>query len=166
MNCGQAIRLLPLWIGRDLADASESEALRAHLAECPNCASRHSEMQKSLEALQSVSTLALSVEAPGRTSLWPRLVMVLGEVPRRRDQFNGWIPAAAMALAASVMVGVSVVRFQRDMGDAGSTVFSEPPLSNRTEDRDLFRSDQRFAPHANRYDLRVPGLVKDRAGNW
>ena len=99
MNCRQANRLLPLWIGRDLADASESEALRGHLAECPDCANRRSKLQESLDALQSVATGMVGGEmhVARRPSIWPRLATMLGEVPRRRDQFNGWIPAAAMA---------------------------------------------------------------------
>ena len=98
MNCQQASRLLPLWVGHDLPDASESEGLRAHLKHCPGCSLLARRLQEGLEALQSISSASLSM-AGERASLWPRLATMLKEVPRRRDQFNGWIPAAAMALA-------------------------------------------------------------------
>jgi hypothetical protein len=148
MNCREVKRLLPLWIGRDLADASEAEALRAHLMECRDCSLQQLRFQESLDALQSISTITLSIEShEGRPSLWPRLAMVLREVPRRRDQFNGWIPATAMALAASLMIAVSVVQIRRDMGE---------PIG---AGRNLFLTDSRFAPGASNGDLRIPGLV-------
>jgi len=168
MNCRQANRLLPLWIGRDLADASESEALRGHLAECPDCAGRRSKLQESLDALQSVSTgmVCGEMHVARRPSLWPRLATMLGEVPRRRDQFNGWIPAAAMALAAGAMFAVSIVQFQREMGDADLSVLSSPSV-DRNDDRDLFNTDKRFAPSSSRRVL-PNGLVKLKqpANNW
>ena len=116
MNCQQAKRLLPLWIGRDLADASEAEALRAHLANCAGCSLRERRLQASLDALQSISTTSLETASRGsRPSLWPRLAMILKDGPRRRDHFNGWIPTAAMALAATLMVAVQVVQIGREM---------------------------------------------------
>ena len=114
MNCRQANGLLPLWIGRDLGDVSESEALRGLLAKCPNCADLRLKLQESVEVLQSMSTIAVVSEVLGnrRPSLWPRLATMLGDVLRHRDQFNGWIPAAAMALAVPQCSLVSIVQFQ------------------------------------------------------
>lgn len=168
MNCRQANRLLPLWIGRDLADASESEDLRGHLENCPVCSSRQLRLQESLEALQSLSAGMLEGNShiARRPSLWPRLALVLGEVPRRRDQFNGWIPAAAMTLAATVMTVVSVLQFQREMGNSAPTAWNLPS-AERLSERDLFRSDERFAPGAPNRDAPVRGLVKQPAtNNW
>jgi hypothetical protein len=148
MDCRQAKRLLPLWIGRDLANTADAEALRGHLIECRDCSLQRLRFQESLDALQSISTIALTVEScDSRPSLWPRLAVALKEIPRRRDQFNGWIPASAMALAASLMVAVSVVQIQREMG--------AQPMG-----RNLFVTDSRFAPGArNDQDLPIPGLV-------
>ena len=115
MNCEQANRLLPLLVGNDLADASDAESVQTHIAACCHCAERHRRFQESLDALQSVSTASLPV---GHSSLWPRLVNVLKEMPRQRDHFNGWVPAVAMALAVTLMVAVSVVQVQREMNQS------------------------------------------------
>jgi len=160
MNCRQANRLLPLWIGRDLADASESEALREHVAKCPDCAARQEMLQQSLDALQLVST---GVQGEGsrsnrRPSLWPGLSMVLGEMPRRRDQFNGWIPATAMAIAAAVMVGVSVLQVQREFGDSQSTAWTMSPEDQTAEQLGVdehpgpSRRHHAYVPHPVRYN--------------
>lgn len=157
MNCRQAKRLLPLWVGRDLADTAEAEALRAHLLECRDCSMEQARFQESLDALQSISTITLTVEShQARPSLWPRLAMVLREVPRRRDQFNGWIPATAMALAASLMIAVSAIQIRREMGDSIQANWNRPNGSGRN----LFLTDARFALGArNDQDLKIPGLV-------
>ena len=153
MNCRQANRLLPLWVGQDLADASEAEALRTHLTVCSDCSVQQRQLQFSLDALQSISTTSLASGSGGeRLSLWPRLAMVLKEVPRRRDQFNGWIVASAMALAAMLMVGVSVVQIRREMGDS---------IPSNSAVRNLFDTDQRFAPgSADDHSLRAPAVVQ------
>ena len=160
MNCQQALRLLPLWIGHDLADALEAEALRGHLTECPGCSLRKRRLQASLDALQSISTTSLESTSGGaRPSLWPRLSMILKDVPRRRDQFNGWIPAAAMALAATLMVAVSVVQIRREMGAPVQTTWSVN--QSHPSARNLFASDQQFAPGAaENFDVQRPGVVQ------
>lgn len=163
MNCPQALRLLPLWIGRDLPDASEAEALRMHLAHCQACSLQQRQLQASLDALQSISTTSLAGESgEPRPSLWPRLAMVLKDAPRHRDRFNGWIPATAMALAAALMVAVSVVQVRREMGNAIHAAWNQrlPTSANRN----LFQTDGQFAPTArNNRDVPVRGLVVNPA---
>ncbi len=160
MNCRQANRLLPLWIGHDLADTSEAEALRLHLSACPDCSLQQRRLQFSLDALQAISTTSLAAGSGGeRLSLWPRLAMMLKEVPRRRDQFNGWIPASAMALAALLMVAVSVVQIRREMGDSIQATWNLDPSSSAG--RNLFETDQRFAPGSGEdQSIRVPVVVQ------
>jgi hypothetical protein len=160
MNCQQANRLLPLWVGHDLADASEAEALQAHLAECADCALQQRRLQASLEVLQSVSTVSLETASGGASpSLWPRLAMLLKDIPRRRDHFNGWIPAAAMALAATLMVAVSVVQIRREMGHPVQTTWSVD--SSHPAARNLFPTGRRIAPDDDgHFDLQRPGMVQ------
>lgn len=160
MHCQQALRLLPLWIGHDLADASDAESLRAHLTGCPGCSLRQRRLQASLDALQSISTTSLETASGGaRPSLWPRLAMILKDVPRRRDQFNGWIPAAAMALAATLMVAVSVVQIRREMGAPVQTTWSTN--QSLPAARNLFATDQQFVPGAaENFDLQRPVVVQ------
>lgn len=150
MNCQQVNRLLPLWVGRDLADASEAEELRTHLTECSDCSLRQRHLQESLDVLQSISTSSL----PGnRPSFWPRLATVLKEPRRRRDQFNGWIPASAMALAATLMIAVSAAQVRREMGDSIRAGLSQGR-------RNLFVTDARFAPGAqDKNEVEIRGLV-------
>lgn len=127
-----------------------------HFAECPQCFQEHQRFQKSLDALQSVSTASLP---SGHTSLWPRLVNVLKEMPRQRDHFNGWIPAAAMALAAALMIAVSVTQVRREMGRS-SPVTWRPGTPSSSENRNLFATDKRFAPgFVDRDEVPVEGLV-------
>ena len=150
MNCEQASRLLPLWVGHDLPDASESESLRAHLKHCSSCSTLASRLQEGLEVLQSISSASLPMTGE-RASLWPRLSTMLKDVPRRRDQFNGWIPAAAMALAASVMIAVSIIQVRPELGASLQTSWDN--------ERDLFKTDARFAPGNRDRELSIPGLV-------
>ena len=69
MNCEQSRRLLPLWIGNDLSDTTEVEALRAHVAACPKCREQQRRLQLSLDALQTISTSAMVSILPSRTAL-------------------------------------------------------------------------------------------------
>lgn len=160
MNCEQASRLLPLWIGRDLSDAGDAESLRVHVAACPKCHAQQRRLQESLDALQSVSTAATEVEprTHSRPSLWPRVAAALPEWPRGRDRFNGWIPATAMALAASLMMAVSISAVQREMGSPTTLAWRFGP-SSPSDGRNLFETDARFAPGVVHDQLTNPLLM-------
>lgn len=156
MNCEQANRLLPLWVGRDLSDAVEAESLRIHVASCPKCHSRQLRLQESLDALQSVSTAATGIETQShsRPSMWPRVAAALPVRQRGKDRFNGWVPAIAMALAASLMVAVSIASVEREMGSQRPLAWRFGPTSP-SDGRNLFETDARFAP----------GVVHDQLSN-
>jgi Flp pilus assembly secretin CpaC len=156
MNCDHARQLLPLWIGSDLPDAVDAESLRIHVAACPNCHAWQRRLQTSLDALQSISTAATDVEPRShvRPSIWPRVAAALSEGPRIRDRFNGWIPALAMALAASLMLSVSIMSVQRELGNQTPLTFRFGPTSP-SDGRNLFETDARFAP----------GVVHDQLSN-
>lgn len=156
MNCEHARRLLPLWVGRDLSDAGDTEWLQVHLAACPDCHALQRRLLESLDVLQSVSTTATGVEpqSDSRPSLWPRVAAALPEWPRGRDRFNGWIPAAAMALAATLMVAVSISSVQRELGGQQPLAWGLWSMSP-SDKRNLFETDVRFAP----------GMVHDKLSN-
>ena len=156
MNCEQARRLLPLWVGRDLSVAVDAESLQVHVAACPTCRVQQRRLQECLEALQSISTAATEVEQQShpRPSLWPRVAAALPAWPRGRDRFNGWIPATAMALAAMLMMAVSISTVQREMGSQRPLTWRFGPTS-LSDGRNLFETDARFAP----------GVVHDQLSN-
>ena len=164
MNCEQSRRLLPLWIGNDLSDANDAEALRVHLGACPQCRAQQRRLQRSLDALQTISTSAMELEARShsRPSLWPQIAAALPEWPRGRDRFNGWIPAAAMGLAALLMVAVSISSVQRELGTTSPLTWRLAP-SSPSDGRNLFETDARFAPGVVHEGLSNPLLLP--AGN-
>lgn len=149
MNCEHARRLLLLWIGRDLADASEVLALQTHLSSCEGCRKYEVSLQRSLDVLQaaSITVVESSSRAMSRPSLWPRVMASLPLVTRGRDRFNGWIPAAGIALAASLMVAVSISSVQRELSGSHSLTWKLGPQSP-SDGRNLFNSDPHFAPGA------------------
>ncbi len=160
MNCEHARRLLPLWVGRDLSDAGDAELLRVHVAACPKCHAQWRRLQSSLDALQSVSTAAMEVEPRSdlRPSLWPRVSAALPECPRGRDRFQGWIPAVAIALAASLMMAVSISSVQRELGSPPTLAWRFGP-SSPSDGRNLFETDARFAPGVVHDQLTNPLLL-------
>ena len=162
MNCEQSRRFLPLWVGNDLSDTTEVEALRVHVAACPKCREQQRRLQLSLDALQTISTSAMEIETRTRPSLWPLVAAALPEWPRGRDRFNGWIPAAAMALAALLMVAVSISSVQRELGTTSPLTWRLAP-SSPSDGRNLFETDARFAPGVVHEGLSNPLLLP--AGN-
>jgi len=158
MNCEHADRLLPLWIGRDLSDAAETQSLQIHVASCLKCQVRQRQLQTALDALQSISTAATTVEVPARSSVWPRVAAAMIERPRVRDRFNGWIPATAMALAASLLVAVSIASVERELGAQRPITwrFGTTSLSN---ERNLFETDAQFAPGVVHEQLTNPLMM-------
>ena len=160
MNCEQANRLLPLWIGRDLSDAVEAELLQIHVAACPKCHVRQRRLQGCLDALQTASTAATDVEphSHSRPSVWPRVAAALPERRRVKDRFNGWVPATAMALAASLMLAVSISSVQRELGTQHTPTWRFGPTSP-SDGRNLFETDARFAPGVVHEQLSNPLLL-------
>lgn len=147
MNCEQSRQLLPLWVGHDLSDATETADLRIHVAVCPSCRAQYRCLQQNLDTLQTISTSAMEFEtrAHTRPSLWPRVAAALPEWRRTRDRFNGWIPAAAIALAATLMVAVSISSVQRELGATRPLTWHFAP-SSPSDGRNLFETDAHFAP--------------------
>src|SRR5262249_40856222 len=98
MDCREVKRLLPLWVGQDLPDATTANEVAKHLDECHECNQRRIGLQASLEILQASSSSTL-VNDVNRNSVWPKLMVRMADWDRvhRRERFNGWIPASVMA---------------------------------------------------------------------
>jgi len=160
MNCERARQLLPLWVGRDLSDAGDVELLRGHVATCPRCHVQQRRLLESLDVLQSASTAAMEFEprSDSRPSLWPRVAASLPDRPHARDRFNGWLPAIAMTLAATLMMAVSISSVQRELGSPPSFAWQFGPTSP-SDGRNLFETDTRFAPGVVHDQLTNPLLM-------
>ena len=140
MDCQRVRQLLPLWIGRDLPDASSAAEVAVHLGNCTECERHRSGLQSSLDVLQASSSVTLS-EQPGRSGLWPKLAVRISqwELTRPRDRFNGWIPASVMAMAVALMVAVSIPSIHQEFFGDGSKDWNSA---------NLFESEPRFSPVA------------------
>ena len=133
MDCRQVKQLLPLWVGQDLPDTATTTDVAKHLEHCHDCQKLRVELQASLEVLQGSSAQTLSIDL-NRRSVWPSLISRISnwEQQHRRERFNGWIPASVMALAAALMIAVSLPSIRDEL-------FSNDAQSASTED--LFASD-------------------------
>ncbi|WP_373651405.1 anti-sigma factor [Schlesneria sp. DSM 10557] len=109
MDCRRAKELLSLWVGQDLPDAASNADVASHLAQCRDCDRHLKSLQASMDVLQACSSQARVPESRS-ASLWPGLVTKISdwEESRRRDRFNGWVPATVMSLAVILMVAVSI----------------------------------------------------------
>lgn len=160
MNCEQASQLLLLWIGRDLPDPIQEESLRIHVAACPACRSRQLRLQASMDALQSVAASAFDVDVKSspQSSLWPRVAAALPDWPRGRNKFNGWVPAGVMLLAASLMVAVSILTVQNELGSPPALTWKFGG-SSPSDGRNLFETDPRFTSGAVHEEFSDPRLL-------
>lgn len=168
MDCRKVKQLLPLWVGQDLPDSASTADVAGHLGQCPTCDEHRRKLQLSLEVLQGSTAETLSNEL-SRRSVWPKLVSRIShwENDRRRERFNGWIPASVMALAVILMVAVSIPSIHEEFSGSGS---------NSTAD--LFQSDSPFSmdagSNANRdpfaqprpQGLGTPVKYSNRPENW
>ncbi|MFN0195783.1 MAG: anti-sigma factor family protein [Planctomycetaceae bacterium] len=115
MNCKQAEQLLALWVGGDLDEASGRE-LEEHLALCSTCRATGRRLKASQQVLVHAGhaeplRLAKSETVPASASadsVWPNVARGLRalEARKRKQRFNGWIPAAAV-LAAALAILIS-----------------------------------------------------------
>ena len=135
MDCRHVKSLLPLWIGQDLPDAVTMNDVARHLEQCPECSQRRNELQQSLDALQGCSA-ELLVSGAARRSVLPELTsrIIEWESRRKRERFNGWIPATVMALAVALMVAVSLPSIHEVFSDGESTAATSMDLFETTPD--------------------------------
>ena len=136
MNCKRAKLSIALAVGNDLDDAAAGE-LQQHLAGCTSCRMHRRELESSLGALQTPPDSELFA---AQDSVWPT---VLGRLPSRREQrFNGWIPAAALAAAALMMI--SIINEPPQHGAADGEPYAGPTV--RVPDQLQFRRWRSFRP--------------------
>ena len=158
IDCQQVRQLLPLWIGRDLPNAGSLVDVAIHLQHCPACDQQRESLQSSLDVLQSTSVEMFSRES-SHTSVWPNLVSRISEWEGRRlrERFNGWIPASVMALAAALMIGVSLPSIHNEFFGDGSASLSSA---------DLFQSDAFIPEHSSGVDRSGHQPRLEKTVNW
>ena len=167
MDCRDVKKLLPLWVGQDLPDAATTNDVTSHLERCPECARLRDGLLASLEVLQACSAETLAVESPrheagssgtGPRSVWPKLAtrITAWEGRSRHAQFNGWIPAAVMSLAAAVMVAVSLPSIQDEFFNNQSFVASSIDLFQAPPEFSQAPAGAKVQNPSNRTDKRSP----------
>jgi hypothetical protein len=146
MDCRQAQSVLALAVGQDGCDPVAEDAVRAHLAACPQCR----KVQRDMEAAHA-ALLESRSQPRFRHGLWPQVAACIAEWERRPQfaRFNVWVPSFAAAAACLLLVTVGLLQ-------------PSPPS------RDLFKSDPMFASDrghlisvedlARWQDLQSPGL--------
>lgn len=154
MDCRQVNQLLPLWIGQDLPDSSSADQVVNHLRECRGCDQRRISIQSSLDVLHQSMDESLATQ-PDRQSVWPGLLARISnwEGQHHRGRFNGWIPASVMALAAGLMVAVS-------LPSVSDELFSGP--SQPYSSQNLFSSDPRFQRNDKLENERATDVMSHR----
>lgn len=154
MDCRQAKSLLPLWIGQDLPDAATTNNVAKHVEQCSECAQRRNELQRSLDVLQGCAVEPLAM-ALSRRSVLPQLTARISdwETRRRRERFNGWIPATVMALAVALMVGVSLPSIHEAFFGNDATASTSGDLFETTAE---FRFSEDRKPNVPVSGLNVP----------
>ncbi|MEX1231301.1 MAG: zf-HC2 domain-containing protein [Planctomycetaceae bacterium] len=130
MNCKLAEQNLALWVGGDLDETSVRE-LEEHLALCSECRAagrRLKSAQRVLVKASHVETVRSVKSAPAAksksagkiqiqslraqskegqdVSIWPNVARSLRalEARKRKQRFNGWIPAAAVIVACLAII--------------------------------------------------------------
>lgn len=153
-DCRQARAEIALEAGGDADDAVAARLLEAHLTDCEICREYRLRMRTSLEALQSSATPAYA--AVHQRSLWPGIAARLPAVirPSAAARFNVWVPTAAMAVACSAMLLVTIVQLERVIPFEPTLTPQVRMVLGREEPRDLF-------PRVSAERLR---MVKGRPG--
>jgi len=110
MHCSHAKTDIALLVGGDL-DHEAVPPLKAHLENCPECASHFRAMRSNLAVLQAVQ----DVPFEHGESLWPRLMPALSYAEQRQrvKQFNGWVASVAVAAICLAMVTLAA-EFRND----------------------------------------------------
>ena len=153
IECQQVKQLLPLWIGQDLPDASHTAEVAEHLLKCPECGLKRQSLQASMESLQTSAAITFLADSR-QSSLWPGLSSQISawENGRSRERFNGWVPATVMALAAALMVAVSMFSVFNELSDGNSSseivnLFQKTDLDSlRPQDPSQSMDSLRFQP--------------------
>jgi len=138
MHCRDVRHHLALSVGGDHpAGCSYEPALVQHLAGCPHCQALRQRLTQGLEALHDASLLRS--ESVHGCQLRQKVLRQLPQTARAEQtaRFNGWVPA--MALAASLLMMVSVVATNRPRDNSGVDW-----ASRGGQDRNLFVTDPNF----------------------
>ncbi len=107
MNCKQAQHDIALWVGHDLDDASEKEAVRRHVTTCPDCRGYYRQMKSTLSLLERADRSPTYISGD---SLWPELATRISHAANRPatrlnpNRFTGWMPMIAMTAACCILL--------------------------------------------------------------
>ncbi|MDA0834949.1 MAG: zf-HC2 domain-containing protein [Planctomycetota bacterium] len=125
MNCKLAEQNLALWVGGDLDEASIRD-LEEHLALCSHCRAAGRRLKSAQRVLVKASHVETTRSVKSRStenstttnggqtqllrsldeSIWPNVSRGLRalEARKRKQRFNGWIPAAAVIAACLAII--------------------------------------------------------------
>jgi hypothetical protein len=111
MDCRDLEMLMQMAIDKTLSDAGR-ELLRAHLAECQDCAANFAEYER-LEALLQEQLTIVAAPADLKTnvmaalpaaSAWVKPAPVVWSKPAQRSTFRRFLPAISLATAAAALL--------------------------------------------------------------
>lgn len=134
MNCKQVEKLLPLYVGRDLA-AGRERLVTAHLESCSVCSVAAGEYRRTRQLMQEFAPPAFSedVYAGIRGNVWRQIEAQSGP-PSLAKVVAGWFRPRliwAVATAALIVVSMSGIYFVARQNMAQQEVVINTPSINR-----------------------------------
>lgn len=136
--------------------APETEALEAHLIECPECG-------RTLQELRLVAARAAQViDRPPAHDLWPGIAARIAEqneavVPTRKRRISFSVPQLAAAAVAFMLLSASTVYLMLDRAGAPAVATSQGPV---TSDRAVAMRVAVESPAAANYDVAIDELER------
>jgi anti-sigma factor RsiW len=144
MSCQAARQLIQDSLDDTLPRAAQDE-LQSHLAGCESCAQDHTSLLAAVSVLEALPRVTAPPELLSRLS--PELDALASQRPPRRKRVWAWVPGGA--IAAGLLIALSVMQFQPAAGPVAEQMAMEPPSSEEilewvdasAEPGDLFASD-------------------------
>jgi anti-sigma factor RsiW len=110
MNCRAAKKQIPLFAGGEL-EASRSDRIRLHLADCPECRAEAEEFERSRQAVRGMAGAAAAGDwTPGEWNRMIRTITATRGESRTREALYRLRPALAGAMGVLLAAGVFLVQ--------------------------------------------------------